>query len=137
MTRRESVAALGWIVALLWTTAALGGRGPDDSKNDGRKAEAILRRMGDFYKKSKSFTVDFGLAQTVGPTTMKTNVAATFARPDKLAIRIKGALLVGIDIFSDGKTLTISIPAGKRYTVSKPPASISTWIPKTRTRLSS
>jgi hypothetical protein len=129
MTRRESVAALGWIVALLWTTAALGA-GSDDTKNDSRKAEAILRRMADFYKKSKSFTVDFGLAQTVGPTTMKTNVAATFARPNKLAIRIKGALLVGIDIFSDGKALTISIPAGKRYTVSKAPASISDMDPE-------
>ena len=88
MPRRESVAALGWIVAFLWTTAALGG--PDDSKNDGRKAEAILRRMGDFYKKSKSFTVDFGLAQTVGPTTMKTNVSAAFAAANKLGSASKG-----------------------------------------------
>ena len=128
MSTRKSLTGRGWTVMILCAVAALGA-GPDDPKADARDAKAILRRMADYYKKARSFTVEFNLAQTVGPTTMKTTVAATVERPNKLAIRVKGVLLVGIDFFSDGKTLTISIGAAKRFTESKAPASFSDLSP--------
>jgi hypothetical protein len=128
MTTSMSRAAAGWAALLLCGAAALGA-GQDDSKTGTRKAEAVLRRMADYYKKAKSFTVDVNLAQKIGPTTRKTTVAVAVERPNKLAIHVKGILLVGMDIFSDGKTLTMSIGAVKKYAQSKAPTSLSDMNP--------
>jgi hypothetical protein len=133
MTIWMSRAAAGWTAIFLCGVAALGA-GPDDSKTDARKAEAVLRRMADYYKKAKSFTVDVKLAQKIGPTTRNTTVAAAFERPNKLAIRVRGVLLAGTDIFSDGKTLTISIAAAKKYTQSQAPASLADMSPDDETQ---
>jgi len=114
---------------MLWCTVAALGAGPDEPKTDARKAEAVIQRMADFYKKATSFTVQVSLAQKIGPTTRKTTVATAVKRPNKLVVRSKGILLPGMDIFSDGKTLTISIGAAKKYTQSKAPASLSDMSP--------
>jgi thiol-disulfide isomerase/thioredoxin len=123
MTTRKSLAARGSTVLLLCAVAALGA-GPDDSKAGARKGEAVLQRMADYYKKAKSFAVDVDRDQKLGPMAMKTTVSVVFERPNKVAIRSKGPM-PGVDIVSDGKTLTMSVGALKRYTQSKAPASLS------------
>jgi peroxiredoxin len=127
VTTRNPVPIRGWAVALLCSVTALGAR-PDDSKTeqktDAPTAESVLRRMAEYYKKAKSLAVDIDREQKIGPNSMKTSLVVVIERPNKLAIRTKGAGF-GIDVVSDGKTLSLYIPAVKRYTESKAPASLS------------
>ena len=125
MTTRNPVPSRGWAIALLCGVTALGAR-PDDSKtkSDAPTAESVLRRTAEYYKKIKSFAVDIEREQKIGPNSMKNSLAVVVERPNKLAIHGKGAGL-GIDVVSDGKTLSVSIPAVKRYTQGKAPASLS------------
>jgi len=115
----------GWTIALLCGLTALGAR-PDDSKTKtgAPTAEAVLRRTADYYKSAKSFAVDVEREQKMGARAIKYSLAVAIERPNRLAIRGKGAGF-GIDLFSDGKTLSLSIPAVKRYTQSMAPALLS------------
>jgi hypothetical protein len=122
MTSRRSSASAGCTVLLLCGLAALGA-GADDSKGGARRPEAVVRRMTDYYRQVKSFTVDVNLEQKPGVATFKTTVAVAVKVPNKLAIHTRGFLLAGTDIFSDGKTLTISVGPAKKYYQSKAPAS--------------
>jgi peroxiredoxin len=125
VTTCNPIPVRGWTIALLCGITALGAR-PDDSKTktDVPTAEAVLRRTADYYKTLKSFAVDIEREQTIGPRSMKSSLVAATERPNRLAIHGKGAGL-GIDVVCDGKTLSVSIPAVKRYTQSKAPASLS------------
>jgi peroxiredoxin len=122
MTPRKTPATLGWTIALLGASAL--GAGPDDSKTGDPTAEAVLRRTADRYKRARSFTVEVEREQKLGPMSMKQVLDVTFERPNRLAIRTKGKL-PGVDVVSDGKTLSISIQAVKKYTQSQAPASLS------------
>jgi peroxiredoxin len=125
VTTCNPVTVRGWTVALLFGVTALGARA-DDSKTKAKAptAEAVLRRTAEFFKSAKSFAVTIERAQKIGPTSMKTSIVAAMERPDRLSIRSQGAGF-GIDVVSDGKTLSVSIPALKRYTQSKAPALLS------------
>jgi peroxiredoxin len=124
---RNPIPVKGWAILLLCGLTALGS-GPDDSKatqkTDAPTAESVLRRTADYYKKIKSFAVDIDREQKMGPNSMKNSFVVVIERPNKLAIRSKGVGF-GIDVVSDGKTLSMSVPAVKRYAESKAPASLS------------
>ena len=125
MTTCKTPMARGWAVALLCGTAALGA-GPDDSKTktDAPTAEAVLRRTADYFQKVKSLAVEVDREQKIGPNVLKNSIAVIVERPNKLVIHTKGGG-PGVDMVSDGKTLSVSIPALKRYTQSKAPASLT------------
>jgi thiol-disulfide isomerase/thioredoxin len=123
MTTRKPLATLGWTVALLCGAAA-SSSGPNDSKDEAPTAEAVLRRTADYFKRVKSFAVEVEREQKLGSMSMKHALEVVNERPNRLAIRNKGNR-PGIDVFSDGKTLSISIPAVKKYTQGKAPASLS------------
>ena len=118
MTTRKPPVTLGWTVAILCGAAALRA-GPNDPK-----AEAVLRQAADYYKKAKSFAVEVEREQKVGAMSIKQTLEVVVERPNKLAIRTKG-ILPGIDVVSDGKTLSISITPLKKYTQSQAPASLA------------
>src|SRR5215472_12599295 len=118
MTMRKTPVTLGWTIALLGASAL--GAGPDDPKAEAPTAEAVLRRTADYYKRAKSLAVEVEREQKMGQRLMKTVLDVSVERPNKLAIRTKGNL-PGIDVVSDGKTLTISIQPLKKYTQSKAP----------------
>jgi peroxiredoxin len=122
MTTRKTSVTLGWTIALLGATAL--GAGPDDSKAQAPTAEAVLRRTADYFKRVKSLAVEVDREQKLGRMSMKNVLDISIERPNKVAIRTKGNL-PGIDVISDGKTLSISIQALKKYTQSPAPASLS------------
>jgi thiol-disulfide isomerase/thioredoxin len=121
MTNRKPLRARGWALALLCCVGALNARA-DDSKADAAKAQDVLRRTAEFYKKAKSFAVDIDREQKVGAMSMKAGLSVAVERPNKLALKAKGDAFT-VDIVSDGKTLAVSIPALKKYTQGKAPAS--------------
>ena len=127
MNTRNPVPVNGRAILLLCGITALGA-GPDDSKanqkTDAPTAESVLRRTADYYKKIKTFAVDIEREQKMGPNSMKNSLVVVIERSNKLVIRSKGVGF-GIDVVSDGKTLSLSVPAVKRYAESKAPASLS------------
>ncbi len=124
MTTSKPFSVCVWTIALC-AVMALGARA-DDSKTklDAPTAEAVLRRMAEYFKAAKSFAADIEREQKIGSKSMKNALAVAVERPNKLAIRGKGAAF-GMDVISDGKKLTVSIPALKKYTQSEAPASLS------------
>ena len=124
MTTRKAHAARAWTVALSCGVAVALGAGADDAKPAAPAAEAVLRRTTDFYKKVKSFAVEVEQNQKFGPATKENALTVVIERPNKLAIHIKGDAFI-TDVVSDGKTLSVSIPAAKRYAQSKAPSSLS------------
>ncbi len=134
MNLRRPMTARTWAATLLcsisaligpWTGGPASGQPPaaQKPKTGATDVEAILRQTADFYKKLGSLAVEIERAQKVGPIAMQTTLNIDFARPNKLAIRSRGNV-PGVDIVSDGKTLSIAIAALKRYTKSEAPASL-------------
>jgi peroxiredoxin len=127
VSTRSPIPVRGSAIAFLCGFTALGA-GPDDSKTttkiDAPTAESVLRRTTEYYKKIKSFAFDVEREQKVGQNSMKISLGVAVERPNKLAIRTKGAGF-GVDVVSDGKTLSLFIPAVKRYTQTKAPVSLS------------
>ncbi len=84
----------------------------------------MLRRTADYFKKAKSFTVDVDREQKLGAQSMKATMGVAVERPNKLAVRTHGGGM-DLDLVSDGKTLSVSIPPVKRYVQSKAPAALT------------
>jgi len=123
MTSHIPLAPGRWTVALLCVVAALGAS-PDDSKTGAPTAEDVLRRTADYYNRIKSFAIEVEREEKFGPRSVKNAVDVVIERPNKLMIHTKGAG-PGIDVVSDGKTLTVALPIVKRFTQSKAPSSLS------------
>ena len=123
MTAHESRFSRTWPPLLLFGFLALGITA-DYAMADAPTAEAVLRRMADYYKKVKSFSVEVEREQKIGEMTIRSAVNVAIERPNKLAIRGNGAAF-GMDVVSDGKTLSVSIPTVKKYIQSNAPASLS------------
>src|SRR3954470_22715631 len=111
-TCRSPWARLG-AFTILWGLAAIGAA-PDDPKKDAPSPESVLRRAADYFQKVKSLTVDLDREQKIGAVTMKQTLSVAVARPNKLAIRSHGSGF-DMDLVSDGKTLSLSVPPVKRY----------------------
>jgi peroxiredoxin len=125
VTTCNPIPARGWTIALLCGVTALGAC-PDDSKTKtgAPTAEAVLRRMADYYKTLKSFAVEIEREQNIGVTSIKSSLVVAIAKPNRMAIHGKGSG-VGIDVVSDGETLSVSYPTVKRYTQTRAPASLA------------
>jgi thiol-disulfide isomerase/thioredoxin len=89
----------------------------------GPTAESVLQRTADFYKKAGSFTVEAERAQKVGPLAVKSKITVAFQRPNRFACRSEG-MMPGIDVVSDGKTMSLSVGVLQKYTQTKAPGSI-------------
>jgi thiol-disulfide isomerase/thioredoxin len=89
--------------------------------------EDVIRKMSDFYRKQKAFSVssDVQIQIKVGDfkNNSKSGFSLVFERPNRLALRSKAA--VGATVTSDGKTLYISIAALKKYSKSDAPKSLA------------
>src|SRR5262249_43974624 len=122
MSTRKTPVTLGWTIALLCAAAL--GAGPDDPKAEPPTAVAVLRRTADYFKRVKSLAVEVEREQKMGRMSMKNVLDVSIERPNKVAPRTKGNL-PGVDVVRDGKPLSISIQALKKYTQRKAPASLS------------
>jgi hypothetical protein len=91
------------------------------------KAESVLRRTADFYKKASSFTVEAERSQKIGPIGVKNKISIAFDRPNRFACRTEG-LIPGVDVVSDGKKLFLSIGMLQKYSESAAPASIDAML---------
>jgi peroxiredoxin len=134
MNVRRHMTARNWAAALLCSFSALGGPWaglqasgqPPTSENKKAgesEAEALMHKTADFYKKVGSLAVEIERAQKLGPMTIKNTLSIDFVRPNKLAVRTQG-IVPGVDVVSDGKTISVSVGALKRYTQSTAPASL-------------
>ena len=126
MNRRNLPTRRGWRVAILCgVVAALGaGAGPDDPKAAEPTAEGVLRQAGDYYK-GKAFRVRMERETRVGPIVIPNVVNVAVERPNKLAIRTEGPGPGGMDLISDGKTMTLTIAPLKKYVQNLAPESVS------------
>ncbi|MFO1094530.1 MAG: DUF2092 domain-containing protein [Planctomycetaceae bacterium] len=86
--------------------------------------DAILHRVADFYKQTRSLQVDS--LQTMQVTAqgikqeLETRRSITVERPNRIAVRTSTNVM-GIDLVCDGKELFTAIPALKRYSVGPAP----------------
>ncbi len=105
-------------------TAALAqGAGPASQPAGPASAEAVVRRMADFYKRAHSILADVEQEQKIAGQSIKTTTSVAFERPNRFAARSKGAM-PGFDIVSDGKTLSLSVVGMKKFTQVPAPASL-------------
>jgi peroxiredoxin/outer membrane protein assembly factor BamB len=97
---------------------------------DAPKPDDEIRKMCDFYKQLKSFSVHADLDAQVhaGPmnNTMKGGVDLVFERPNRFALRSSGKQFGGVAVVSDGKTLYTLLGMFKRYTKRDAPKSLAT-----------
>lgn len=92
---------------------------------DSAKPEDVIRKMGDFYKQQKSFSVTSETQVEVRAkalhNTSKSSFTAVFERPNHFALRGKGG--TGLTVVSDGDTLYTL--AGKKYSKEEAPQSLA------------
>jgi thiol-disulfide isomerase/thioredoxin len=98
-------------------------------RGDSNKPDDAIRKMSDFYKQLKSFSVrakislDFHAGEMSNKSS--SDMDFVFERPNRLAMKGEGEGPVGVTVVSDGKTLYTSISALKRYTKKDAPKSLS------------
>jgi peroxiredoxin len=90
------------------------------------KPEEVIRKMCDFYKGQKSFSVSSEVqVQIQAPKLKKTSKNAFsvfFERPNRLALRSKGP---GVTVVSDGKILYTHVAAFKKYSKEEAPKTLA------------
>jgi thiol-disulfide isomerase/thioredoxin len=95
---------------------------------DGPTVESVLRRTADFFKGARSLSVTILRVDKVGDATLPTSVSVALERPNRFAIRARdgghlAALGTTFAAVCDGKTLSVSIPAARKYTEADAPVS--------------
>jgi len=89
----------------------------------GGASNATVRRMADYYKNLKSFSVQSEVQMEVvfagKEQNRKTETTIVFERPNRLAMRSDGEL--GATIVSDGTTIYSTLGALKKYTKKNAP----------------
>lgn len=84
----------------------------------------LIRKFADFYRQKNSFQVQFEQQLAMDMNGMKNSMESksqmTFERPNRISIRQSDAP-TGVDIISDGKQLSISLPSLKQYSQSPAP----------------
>lgn len=123
---RRPASILGACLALGLMIVASTSRADDPPKADAPKiapeADAVLRRMGDFYAKHRSFRVDDVRTMKVGLLPITQTSTVGFERPNRLAFRPQGFFNTGIEVVSDGRTLTFAMAGRGSYAqVPAPP----------------
>ena len=92
------------------------------------KAKAALDAMSAFYKSQNSATCTYmlDLVQQAGDKkdTMQLDFGVAAERPNKISF-VQGKSTEGVDVVSDGKSLTVNIPHLKKYIVQDAPGTIS------------
>ena len=86
-------------------------------------AETVLRRTADYCRNARSISLDLVRIQKMGPQTVRLASSFAFQRPNKFALRTKGAA-GGIDVVSDGKKLYVSLGPLRKHTEADAPASL-------------
>ena len=90
------------------------------------KPEDVIRKMCDFYKQQKSFSVTsqtkLQLKGAGVDRTQKSGFSAVFERPSRFSYKGTGG--AGITLVSDGKTLYTSSAAIKKYSKKEAPQSL-------------
>jgi peroxiredoxin len=97
---------------------------------DSAKPEDVIRKMSDFYKQQKSFSVTSETQVKVRAkglnNTSKSSFTAVFERPNHFALRGKGGTRsAGLTVVSDGDTLYMHIAALKKYSKEDAPQSLA------------
>jgi thiol-disulfide isomerase/thioredoxin len=94
---------------------------------DPPKAEDAIRKMSDFYKQQKSFSVKADTNVEIHGAginnSSKSSYTAIVARPNKIAIKDDGR--AGLTLVSDGDTLSIAVAAAKKYMQTDAPDSLA------------
>src|SRR6516162_99850 len=122
LTRAGTVVAVCGLVAVV-VVYNLRAQGDDQAKVPKTPtAEAVLKEVSAFYKKTKSFTVHIQRVQKVGILPIPASFEVAMERPNKLVIRNTG--LMGATVVSDGKSLFMAMPALGKYTQAEAPASL-------------
>jgi len=102
------------------------GQRPAESA-DSAKPEDVIRKMSDFYKQQKSFSVTSETQAEIRATglhnTSKSSFTAVFERPNHFALRGKGG--PGLTVVSDGDTLYMHVAAIKKYSKEEAPKSLA------------
>ncbi len=95
------------------------------------KAKAALRRLSDYYKGLKSYTVDVEMAMQVDMGGMNQNMSVSMnvavKRPNKFSIVTKGGgmmAMMGSNMVSDGTNLYNHMAMWNKFTVEKAPATL-------------
>jgi peroxiredoxin len=112
--RRMPLAAAGLLLLVLGRSSALCADAP--------QPEDVVRKMCDFYKGQKSFSVNSDTNVEVhGKNSSKSGFRAVFERPDHLALKGEGG--TGLSVVSDGDTLYVA--ARNRYMKTDAPDSLN------------
>lgn len=115
---------------LLTSTALVSGLASaslgDDVKIDA-KAQEIVQRVFDYYKsiKGASFTSEVTMSSQAMPTPLTQASSVNVAKPNMFSSRDDSGM-GGANLFSDGKTISISVPEFQLYEQSTAPASLTT-----------
>jgi len=112
----------GVVVLSLLCSVACCGCGSATGPGGGA-SNATVRRMADYYKNLKSFSVQSEVQMEVAfagkEQNRKTETTIVFERPNRLAMRSDGEL--GATIVSDGTTIYSTLGALKKYTKKNAP----------------
>jgi peroxiredoxin len=94
---------------------------------DAPKADDAIRKMCDFYKQQKSFSLKGETKFEIHGAGINNTVKSTFTeileRPNKIAF--KGEDRTGLTVICDGDTLSVSVAALKKYMQTDAPDSLS------------
>jgi peroxiredoxin len=97
------------------------------ARADSAKPEDVIRKMCDFYKVQKSFSVssetEFQIHAPGMNNTSRSSFELIFERPNHVALRGKGS--PGLNIVSDGKNLYTFVAALKKYTKKDAPQTLN------------
>jgi thiol-disulfide isomerase/thioredoxin len=139
MSDRNLTLAHGWAIGALFCSLVLAGPGraaqaPGGDAKAGPpaspKAETVLRRMSEFYKKAQSCAVDVVREQKIGPVALNMTFTVAIQRPNRFAIHSTPAGPTAFDVVSDGKKLYVSLAQFQKYTESDAPNTIEEAVGK-------
>ncbi|MGC8639592.1 MAG: DUF2092 domain-containing protein [Isosphaeraceae bacterium] len=120
-----AVRPLGCLVALIVSGGVLQGQEPGQksAQPGAPTVETVLRRTTDFYKQARSISAELKRVQKIGPQTVRMTSSIAFQRPNRFAMRTKGAM-GGLDVVCDGKKLYLLLGPLHKYTEAAAPASL-------------
>lgn len=117
---------VAWLSGALCATMLL-SRGADAAIDPA--AEALLKRVGEFYNAASSFSCDVEFTIHTEMPGLKQDMFSVFSialqRPNKLAVRFKeGAAAFDMTLVSDGEKVHKYSPAKNRYHSAEAPAAL-------------
>jgi hypothetical protein len=125
---RASLLKLTPVVSLALLCAAKTGPLRAEDKLD-KKVVEIVKKVGDLYKNARTLHAEGTLVTKVDGQKQEINVTAVidFERPNHISFRtqLNGDAKKGLDVISDGKTLTIYRKERKQYVQEDAPKDVS------------